>query len=606
MFELDEEVIKNIYQYCNSTSMDQLLQYVLNPRSGITVDGLRKANYKKIDLLETKYYAQAEDAIWGQCQNDIVALNDYLSKCDQGILTGKYKQAALNLRGKMAKVFEENDWATTKNSRDITVLDSFIQKCYNGTYSKEHLDEAETLMTELLMEVLSQEWNAIKATVDLNQKRVLLTNFINKYSENVALKDSKELLGEYLADAKKLLEGLDDEEKARIAWIDAKTKNTILDYIRFLDQHPHSSYREEAERIISEKKGILLSDMRMRPFHYDRKMMHELLKNNTLTQKELVEDSYILTDRAYNHILEFPTLTSEQRQLPVSQLENPTSESGNTDVYFFGVTGSGKTCVLAGLMSLAGQYGFKFDPKGPGGGGNYAMELQRYARKSMLPPGTDQNFIQVIDAIINDEDGKKHKLSLIEMSGEKTAQFASITNPSDLADLGPGAEGLLSNDNRKLIFFVVDPTNDKEIQLGENKDIWVQQSNVLDCVSSLLAKNPTLLGKIDSIHVILTKSDSLGEHVDKEQIDKLFNEQGYTVVLDNLKQICMDSHINAHKNFEVKLTPFSLGKFRPGEVYTFDDTDSIKILRVIQRNTESVNPNLGKTWKEKMEKWLNS
>lgn len=606
MFELDEDVIKRIYQYCNSTNVDQLLQYVLNPRSGITIDGLRKANYKKIDLLETKYYAQAEDAIWAQCQNDLVALNDYLSKCDQGILSGKYKQAALNLRGKMAKVFEENDWATTKNSHDITLLDSFIQKCYNGTYSKEHLGEAENLMNELLIEVLNQEWNIIKATVDLNQKRKLITDFIKKYSENVAIKDSKELLGKYLADAKELLDGLDDEEKARIDWIDAKAKNTILGYVHFLNQHPHCSYREEVEKIISEKKGALLSDMRLRPFHYNREMMYELLKTNTLTQKELVDDSYILTDRAYNHILEFPTLGSEQRQLPVSRLENPTSEPGNTDVYFFGVSGSGKTCVLAGLMSLAGQCGFKFDPKGPGGGGNYAMELQRYAKKSMLPPATDQNYIQVIDASINDEEGGVHKLSLIEMSGEKTAQFASIDNPSSLDDLGPGAAGLLSNDNRKLIFFVVDPTNDKEIQLGENRDIWVQQSNVLDCVSSLLAKNPSLLKKIVSIHVILTKSDSLGEHLDKEKIDKLFMEQGYSVVLDNLKQICKDAHINVHKDYEVKLTPFCLGKFRPGDVYTFDDTDSMKILRVIQRNTESVAPNDNDSWWKKLENWFNS
>ena len=271
-------------------------------------------------------------------------------------------------------------------------------------------------------------------------------------------------------------------------------------------------------------------------------------------------------------------------------LQDPKSEDGNTDVYFFGVSGSGKTCVLAGLMSLQGQLGFRFDPKGPGGGGNYAMDLRNYAIKSMLPPATDQEYIQVIDGQINDENGNLHKISLIEMSGEKTRQFASINNPVGVEDLGPGAAGLLNNDNNKVIFFVIDPTaNEKDIVLGDKASVEnaviVKQSDVLSCVSSLLSKNKNLMSKVIPIHVILTKSDTLGECVNQEIIQDLLNNQGYHAVLQDVKYICEKYNINKQTGFHVGLYPFCVGRFMAGDVYTLDETDSLKILHVIQKNT---------------------
>ena len=43
--------------------------------------------------------------------------------------------------------------------------------------------------------------------------------------------------------------------------------------------------------------------------------------------------------------------------------------------------------------------------------------------------------------------------------------------------------------------------------------------------------------------------------------------------------------LNAQTGHELALYPFHIGKFMPGQVYTFDETDALKILRVIQENT---------------------
>ena len=620
MPRLTEQQINNIYLRCNSVPLDQLLELCLDPESGVTVEGLRAVKFAKIDLLEKQYNAQAEDIIWAKSQNSVDALTAFIEKCKQGVFsTAHLSQANEKLR-ELAITAEEDDWLQAKNSNDIHVLNNFIKKCTDkiysdvhfqqakdaveflewqtakdshnpvilngyiqkcklGIYSNAHVVEANELLEKWENGTIQEDWDALLAVKDSTERKNRLNEFVQKYANNFSATAQK-----FLAEAAKLNQRWQDEEQARRDWIDAKDRNTILDYVNYIKVHPYSEYREEAEQKVKDMKGNLLTDMKRFPFKYKRETMYAYISSNALTMEDLVDNSDVLTDRGYSHIKKYPMLQNEQRLLPVSKLENPYSEEGNTDIYFFGVPGSGKTCVLSGLMSLTGQLGFRFDPKGPGGGGNYAMELRNYARKSMLPPQTDHTYIQVIDGQINDEQGNVQKIAFIEMSGEKTAEFARMDNQESFDDLGPGAASLLSNDNYKVLFFVIDPTNEKSIEMGLGSQQWVMQSDVLNCVSALLSRNPTLMKKVIAIHIILTKSDTLGEYVDQNVIEELLNSQGYQAVLADIKAICEKYDINKQTGFNVGLYPFCVGKFMPGEVYTFDETDSLKILRVIQKN----------------------
>lgn len=638
---MTEQQINNIYINCNrpGVDMEDLLRLCLDPDSGITVEGLRAVKYKKIDQLEQQYNIEAEEIIWAKSQNSVDALTKFINKCRQGVFSNAHFHEAMDKRRELAAAEEDKDWMTVrtsndidevmsfiskikdgtysenylqdalrkaelidwtiaKNSHDSIVLNGYIQKCNTGFYPTSHITEAKELLEQWENGTIVTDWDKILAESNMDTRTVKINEFIQKYAMNTS-----ETAQKYLDKAGKERARIADEKEARKDWIDATQKNEILGYVEFVSKHPYCDYREEADRRIQEMKGDLLSDMKRSPFKYTRETMYEYISTNALTMADLVDNSDTLTDRAYSHIKRYPKLQDEQRQLPVSRLENPTSEDGNTDVYFFGVSGSGKTCVLAGLMSLTGQLGFKFDPRGPGGGGNYAMELRNYARTSMLPPQTDQNYIQVIDGEINDEDNHLHKISLIEMSGEKTALFAAIENATDLADLGPGASGLLSNDNNKVIFFVIDPTNEKNVEMGQGSQQWVMQSDVLNCVSSLLSKNKGLMKKVVAIHVILTKSDTLGDYVDRDVIQEVLNSQGYQAVLEDIKGICEQYNINKQTGFHVGLYPFCVGKFMPGDVYTFDNTDSLKILRVIQKNTV---PRRKKGFFDNLSEWFNS
>ena len=640
---MTEQQINNIYINCNRSGVDmeELLRLCLDPDSGITVEGLRAAKYKKIDQLEERYNIEAEEIIWIKVstRGTLDQLSDFIKKINQGVFSTahlteaktKLRELAADLEDKhwisvkssndMSEVMafikkikdgtysetylqdalrkaELMDWTMARNSHDSLVLNGYIQKCNIGFYPTSHINEAKELLEQWESGSIVSDWDRVMTEADMDVRVAKINEFIQRYAMNPS-----ETAQRYLDKAQKELNRIADEKEARKDWIDAKQTNTILGYVDFITKHPYSDYREDADRLIQEMKGDILTDMKRSPFKYTRDMMYDYISTNALTMSDLVDTSDTLTDRAYSHIKRYPRLIDEQRQLPVSTLENPKSEDGNTDVYFFGVSGSGKTCVLAGIMSLTGKLGFRFDPKGPGGGGNYAMELRNYARTSMLPPATDQNYIQVIDGEINDEDNHLHKISLIEMSGEKTAEFAAINNPTSLDDLGAGASGLLSNDNNKVIFFVIDPTNEKNVQMGRDSNQWVMQSDVLNCVSSLLSKNKALMKKVVAIHVILTKSDTLGDYVDRDVIQEVLNSQGYQAVLEDIKGICEQYNINKQTGFHVGLYPFCVGKFMPGDVYTFDETDSLKILRVIQKNTV---PRRKKGFFDNLSEWFNS
>lgn len=378
MPRLTEQQINNIYLRCNSVPLDQLLELCLDPESGVTVEGLRAVKFAKIDLLEKQYNAQAEDIIWAKSQNSVDALTAFIEKCKQGVFsTAHLSQANEKLR-ELAIAAEEDDWLQAKNSNDIHVLNNFIKKCTDkiysdvhfqqakdaveflewqtakdshnpvilngyiqkcklGIYSNVHVAEANALLEKWENGTIQEDWDALLAVKDVSERKSKLNEFAQKYANNFSATAQK-----FLAEAAKLNKRWEDEELARRDWIDAKDRNTILDYVNYIKVHPYSEYREEAEQKVKDMKGNLLTDMKRFPFRYNRDMMYAYISSNALTMEDLVDNSDVLTDRGYSHIKKYPRLQDEQRQLPVSKLENPHSEDGNTDIYFFGVSGSGK------------------------------------------------------------------------------------------------------------------------------------------------------------------------------------------------------------------------------------------------------------------------
>ena len=95
----------------------------------------------------------------------------------------------------------------------------------------------------------------------------------------------------------------------------------------------------------------------------------------------------------------------------------------------------------------------------------------------------------------------------------------------------------------------------------------------------------------------------MGDYADANVIQERLVQQGYQAVMNRIKKICETYDINKATGFQVGLFPFCIGKFMPGDVYTFDETDALKILRVIQANTTSVRPT---SVLDRVKAWFNS
>lgn len=189
------------------------------------------------------------------------------------------------------------------------------------------------------------------------------------------------------------------------------------------------------------------------------------------------------------------------------------------------------------------------------------------------------------------------------MSGEKLVEFYHKENPKGFSDLGPGAEGILNNNNRKIVFLFIDS---KELyntsHSNQNSSSYIRNCDVLSKLVSLFEFSPYFLKKVMSIHIVLTKSDLWRDNWTFDYLQDKLIEHGYGSLIHTLKGICQKYVINANIGCQVRIYPFSVGKFMPGDLYEFDETDSLKILRLIQSHISF--PTSKTKWTDLIKEWL--
>jgi len=423
----------------------------------------------------------------------------------------------------------------------------------------------------------------------------------------------------------------------------------VADYIQLCEKYPTK---------IQFLKEFMLKDMRTNPSRYDREEMVWLLRgkngNDPIFSVEELVASNIAPIEIWNHILNHPEdrLDKDPLEEDLKPETNFKSAENNTDVYFFGVPGSGKTTVLAGLFNVdrCDHLRLKLPAHGDHIGYNYASILQNYLSRHLFPQRTktkfvlqqalpvdgafEQNpfaenvdinpmgaevgseigdkFIQIVDAVLIEEKGsapKEHRLSLIEMPGERTLDFAAadIRDPEKMDELlGKGTKQLFMNNNRKVFFFVIDPNPFQSYNVPLNGVMTpMTQRQALAALVDFLGKVPGLMTKVDSIHIILTKSDMLRNPGSIDCIKDDVINKGYEGLVADLNDLCNPArgNVNAQCGHHVYLFTYSLGKVYPGHMIRYNKEDSAKVLKVIAANTYSVRTEPTK-W-ESIVEWMN-
>lgn len=394
--------------------------------------------------------------------------------------------------------------------------------------------------------------------------------------------------GNHSADARRAL-----EEYA--SWQSIKSNKDLGELFDYIQTHGDSPFIGEANILLLELKEKEVDKMKRMASNYPVDTLLQHLTQGVFSENELITKGVITTDsleilKNFNKVRDgLPDINTA-----IQECRRKCAE-GRTDVFLFGIPATGKSCILMGLIGSSA-----IDVSYVKAGGPYAAALQQYLDAGFTIGQTPADFVATLEAEIPNGD-QTHFVNLVEMAGEDFA-FKLAQNPDgqvSFKDMGAGVPELLSNSNRKAFFLIVDPTarvvtfnrlvtttdaegNEQTRIIRSNVNQRITLKRMVDLFA--LPENSSIMERVDSIHIIVTKADMCGNDVERdEKAYELFTTQ-YKSIIRPLVNICEKYGINVATNGLPKLYTFSLGNFYVGGIYQYDETDANKLVNVIKGN----------------------
>lgn len=263
----------------------------------------------------------------------------------------------------------------------------------------------------------------------------------------------------------------------------------------------------------------------------------------------------------------------------------------STEIYFWGIPSSGKTCALGGIMSMAknGHTVVNMSPDNDCQGYGYMTRLADVFRENEsvgnLPPGTAIYDIWEMGFDLEDPDGKVHPITCIDLAGElvrcmyKTDAGEMLTD-DEVATLQTVTNLLVSNrsTNRKMHFFVLEYGGEERVYEG------LDQSTYLQAALSYIKRTKIFQKDTDGVFLLFTKVDKTGL-TGQELVDHLvhYTDRYYSNFYNGLVAICRDNEINGGK---VERLPFTLGNVCFQNYCLFNGQAAENVVRLLLNRTK--------------------
>lgn len=357
------------------------------------------------------------------------------------------------------------------------------------------------------------------------------------------------------------------KQKENDAFNAAVSANILEAFQKYLSQYPNGIHIAQAELKIQQFQNIENAEKQNRA---ERERMLRKIKEdiNEYTPDEIIEklSSEDLDELCHDLGID-ATMISGYKEPPLKFNEIPQSESdvpvGYTDVFFWGIPSSGKTCALSAIFSTIKK---DFCMEAPDSikkfGATYRDSLVNIFNKDCgyLPGRTNQDRTQYMPFLFYKRGEKnKRKISFFELSGEVFKYFYEVANDSKIIDdyirddiekSFQALKLLLHSNNQKIHFFFIDYNQETKHTTDENN---LTQSNYLEAAATYFRdKNEIFKKRTDAVYVIVTKSDEI-KGSNKAASAKTFLNENFGSFMDVLKSQC-----NKHSvDFKVKI--FSIG-----------------------------------------------
>lgn len=448
-----------------------------------------------------------------------------------------------------------------------------------------------------------------------------LQDFLNKYPMGTvahldAVRERKHVL-EKIPASEPIVEESNGEEEE---WFSIKNAGDIKLLEAFKEKYPNTSHLFELNKLITAEKNkehsrkkspIILKSMINKANSAEdvSKIIQVLLENKTITIGMLLElirqDHNLLSSAACNDIISRGILNRNDlskcgidngfinKMLTNARSQNfeparplQTIAEPCTEVYFWGIPFSGKTCALGAILSAAknGLAARSMIPDNSCQGFGYMNRLSTIfspGRICRLPGGTPVTSTYEMRFDLEDQEHKIHHVACIDLAGELfTCMFMKDAGEQMRDDQKQALETLhnilLENrsNNRKIHFFVIEYGAEKRIYNG------LPQAEYLNSAAAHLNSTGLFDSNTDAIYVLISKVDNASYEGSLEEHLLKYMTKNYLGFYNNLLLICKEHGINKGR---VKIVPFSIGNVCFKDYCQFDATSATKMVDLLVR-----------------------
>ncbi len=418
------------------------------------------------------------------------------------------------------------------------------------------------------------------------------------------------------------------EEERR--WKYAKESDDADELLAFIEDYPTSTHVGEARRIVNNLKNLTRNRafaarelaIEIGDFQRNKRLTDEQVENGIknaiirrLNSKQITKDDFLNLLKEDNNLINAHTVNTliQENIIDPSDLndigiddrfiykltKNTTPQNYNgeyrplrkidwssTEVYFWGVPSSGKSCAIGAILSAAfsGTMTKSIEPNTASQGYGYMNHLKDVFRQGniiSLVAGTAKTSFYEMGFTLIDNERKRHRITLIDMAGElmqclykKDADESQLTD-ADKEMLETLNSVLVSNrtKSRKMHFFV--------IEYGvEDREGQVSQDTYLRGAMNYLRSLKIFNNDTDAIFIMISKADKAKTN-DIGEFGR-YIQSHYKGFFKDLCQICEDYEINGKK---LESLAFSLGNVCFQNYCLFDPRSAELVVRTLLERT---------------------
>ena len=516
-----------------------------------------------------QYEDSVDDLVAALKQAGVKSAEEFISRAKtSGVPLKKSMRDALNAKFAGS---EEDDWKQAQAEGTEEGFQKYLDDYPNGKYRDEArygIEDAKKRTEELKKQKTQNASEVAWNDVDKNDISAL-QDFISKYPESPHCKDARKSIMNLRRDG---------YLGAGIEALDKRIKNIKTD-TRIND--PEAAIVDLIENYI--KSGKVTVEQFLDAVANDNNMIsagvaYKLWENGTITDFSRTGVDYTF--------IEHMMATVSTEKLPAANPMNGITKKECTEVYFWGIPSSGKSCALGAILSAAnsGKVATSMQKDNNCQGYGYMNRLSNLFKKngdvSTLPEGNPISATYEMGFILNDKDGKEHPITCIDLAGELIRCMFKKDAGEQLTDEEKGVlqtmtDILVDNrtGNRKIHFFVI------EYGAEDRQYEGLPQSTYLDAAVQYINRTGIFKKDTDGLYVLITKVDKAkAKGPELQEMLKKYIENNYLSFYNGLKKICIDNEINGGK---VEILPFTLGTVCFQNYCKFNDTAANKVVSIL-------------------------